>query len=268
MAEFVGGFATSHTLMASAGVEAQAERVTSGMVEIGRRLRALDPDVVILVSNDHMFTFDLELQAPFIIGVDDSHTPYGDMDIPRVAHRGHRAFAQEFVSYAATRGYDLATAQQLQLDHGMAVPLMFIDPDRTLNTVPLYLNLMMQSAPTFDRCLQLAGVLRDFVIRECTRAERIVVVAAGGLSHWVGLEKVAVNEAWDRRFLADLCAGELSEWTRKSETEVEAEAGNGGLEIIHWLFMATALAARSAELLYYEPMVEWMTGMGGIEAFA
>jgi hypothetical protein len=29
------------------------------MVEIGRRVRALDPDLVLHVSNDHLFTFDL-----------------------------------------------------------------------------------------------------------------------------------------------------------------------------------------------------------------
>lgn len=267
MAEFVGGFATSHTLMASAGVEEKAGRVTDGLVEIGRRLRALEPEVVLLVSNDHLFTFNLQLQAPFIVGVDDSHAPYGDMDIPRTPHRGHRAFAEEFIAFAATQGFDLAAAQGLRLDHGMAVPLMFIDPDRELHIVPLYLNLMMRPMPSFARCLELSGVLRGFVQDHCNSARRVVVVGAGGLSHWVGLEKVAVNEAWDRQFLADLCAGDLSRWLQKTESEVEAEAGNGGLEIIHWLFMATATGAHSAEIIYYEPMIEWMTGMGGIQVF-
>jgi len=268
MAEFAGGFATSHTLMASAGVEEQATRVTDGMVEIGRRVRALQPDVVVLVSNDHLFTFDLDLQAPFIVGVDDRHTPYGDMEIPRIPHYGHRAFAEEFVSHAARSGFNVATAQGLQLDHGMAIPMMFIDPDRKLNIVPLYLNLMMQPMPTFARCLELAGILRDFVHSTCQNAQRVVVVGAGGLSHWVGLEKIDVHEAWDRQFLADLSRGNLSKWLEKPEKEVEDEAGNGGLEIIHWLFMTTAIGARSAEVIYYEPMPAWMTGMGGIQAFS
>jgi hypothetical protein len=73
--------------------------------------------------------------------------------------------------------------------------------------------------------------------------------------------------AWDRRFLDDLCRGTWSNWTGLSERDGAAEAGNGGLEIIHWLFMATAVQAASAEVVYYEPLVQWMTGMGGIEAF-
>ena len=267
MAELVGGFATSHTLMSSEGVEAQAARVTDGMVEIGRRVRALNPDLVLLVSNDHLFTFNLGLQAPFVLGVDDWHTPYGEMDIPCEPHRGHRAFANEFAGFAAGQGFDIAQAQGLQLDHGMAIPLMFIDPDRRLPVVPLYLNIMMQPMPSFTRSLALARVLRNFVTDACASVERVVVVGAGGLSHWVGLEKVDVHEAWDRKFLDDLCQGTWSDWAALTESEVAEEAGNGGLEIIHWLFMATALQASSAEVIYYEPLVEWMTGMGGVEAF-
>ena len=149
----------------------------------------------------------------------------------------------------------------------MAIPLMFIDPERQLPVVPLYLNIMMQPMPTFARSLALAKVLRNFVHDSCTSAGRVVVVGAGGLSHWVGLEKVDVHEAWDRRFLDDLCRGNWAKWAGLTESEVAEEAGNGGLEIIHWLFMATALQASSAEVIYYQPLIEWMTGMGGVEAF-
>ena len=231
MAEFVGGFATSHTLMASTGVEPQAARVVNGMVEIGQRVRALEPDLVVLVSNDHLFTFDLGLQAPFIIGVDDWHTPYGEMDIPREPHRGHRAFAEEFAGFAAAEGFDIAQGQGLQLDHGMAIPLMFIDPGRQLPIVPLYLNIMMQPMPNFARSLALANVLRNFVLNACRSVERVVVVGTGGLSHWVGLEKVDVHEAWDRKFLDDLSQGNWSHWAGLTESEVATEAGNGGLTV-------------------------------------
>jgi aromatic ring-opening dioxygenase catalytic subunit (LigB family) len=85
--------------------------------------------------------------------VDDWHTPYGEMDVPREPHRGHGAFASEFASFAAGQGFDIAQAQGLQLDHGMAIPLMFIDPDRQLPIVPLYLNIMMQPMLSFARSL-------------------------------------------------------------------------------------------------------------------
>ena len=67
MGRIVGAFATSHVLMSPEGIEAQAERVFAGMKEIGRRLRAARPDVVVVITSDHLNNFKLDLQAPFIV---------------------------------------------------------------------------------------------------------------------------------------------------------------------------------------------------------
>ena len=266
MAEIVGGFASSHILMSSQGVEDRAAQIIDGMTEIGRRIRACNPDLILIVTNDHMFNFNLNIQAPFVIGTADSYTPFGDLDVPREARPGHRAFAEEFLRFAADAGFDVARAEDIRPDHGVSVPLLFADPERAIPVVPLYLNLLMNPMPTAARCWKLAEVLRRFVAEACTSAQRVVVLGAGGLSHWVGHEQIAVNEAWDREFLADMSAGRFAPWVSKTQSEIEREAGNGGLEIIHWLFMAAATGATGAEVVFYEPMVEWMTGMAGIAA--
>jgi aromatic ring-opening dioxygenase catalytic subunit (LigB family) len=266
MAEIVGGFATSHILMSSAGVEDRAGRVTDGMVAFGRRVRALDPDLIVVVTNDHMFNLNLSIQAPFVIGAADSYTPFGDLDVPREPRPGNRAFADQFIRYAAKAGYDLAKVEELRPDHGVGVPLLFVDPERSIPFVPLYLNLLMDPMPSAARCWGLGQALNRFVAEACTTAERIVVLGAGGLSHWVGHETTRVNEAWDRAFLDDMVDGRFAHWVGKSGGQIEGEAGNGGLEIIHWLFMAAASGARGSEVIYYEPMLEWMTGMGGLAA--
>ena len=266
MAEIVGGFATSHILMSSQGVEDRAARVVDGMVEIGRRVRACEPDLIVVITNDHMFNLNLSLQAPFVIGTADSYTPFGDLDVPREPRPGHRAFAEEFIGYAAEAGFDLARAEEIRPDHGVSLPLLFADPKRAIPVVPLYLNLLMNPMPSAARCWRLGQTLRRFVRERCASAQRVVVLGAGGLSHWVGHETVDVNEAWDRAFLADMSAGRFAEWVGKSRADIEQAAGNGGLEIIHWLFMAAAADARGAEVIFYEPMTEWMTGMGGLAA--
>jgi 2'-aminobiphenyl-2,3-diol 1,2-dioxygenase, large subunit len=266
MAEIVGGFASSHILMSSKGVEERAGRVTDGMAEIGRQLRAADPDLILIVTNDHMFNLNLNVQAPFVIGSADSYTPFGDLDVPREPRAGNRAFAHEFMRYASDNGFDIAKAEDLRPDHGVSVPMLFADPARRIPMVPLYLNLLMDPMPSAARCWALGQTLRNFISKGCTTAKRVVVLGAGGLSHWVGHERVDVNEAWDRAFLEDMSAGRFDRWASKSKDEIEREAGNGGLEIIHWLFMAAATGARGADVVYYEPMVEWMTGMGGLAA--
>ncbi len=265
MAEVVGGFATSHILMSSSGVEDKAGRVTKGMAEIGRRIQALSPDVIMVVTNDHLFNFGLDLQVPFAIGTADAYTPLGDLEVPQIERPGHRPFAEEFLSYAAEAGFDLARAESLRPDHGVSVPMLFADPSNTVPLVPLYLNLMMDPMPSPKRCWTLGETFADFVERRCSTVDRVVVLAAGGLSHWVGYEP-KVNEAWDRQFLADLEAGQFLGWAGRSKDEILEAAGNGGLEVIHWLFMAAAVRAQKSETIYYEAIPEWMTGMGGIEA--
>lgn len=266
MAEIVGGFASSHILMGSNGVEDRAGRVTDGMTEIGRRIRACNPDLIVVVTNDHMFNLNLNIQAPFVIGAADSYTPFGDLDVPREPRPGNRAFANEFVGYASDAGFDVAKVENLRPDHGVSLPMLFADPERKIPFVPLYLNLLMTPMPTAARCWRLGEAFGSFVRSECKSANRIIVLAAGGLSHWVGHEKTAVNEDWDRAFLEDMSAGRFARWAEKSQHDIESVAGNGGLEVIHWLFMAAATGAKGFEVVYYEPMIEWMTGMGGVAA--
>ncbi|AWW74413.1 protocatechuate 3,4-dioxygenase [Erythrobacter sp. KY5] len=266
MAEIVGGFASSHILMSSNGVEDQANRVVEGMVEIGKRIRSLKPDVILVATNDHMFNESLAMQAPFSIGVADTYTPFGDLGVPQVPRPGHRAFAEELLGHTAGNGFDLAKIEKLNPDHGVSVPMLFADPDNTIPLVPLYLNLIMKPTPTPRRCWDLAREVNRFVTESCTTVERVVVLGAGGLSHWVGERHVGVNEGWDRTLLADFEEGRFEKYVNLTPAEIELASGNGGLEIIHWLFMAGAVGAERSEVLYYEPMVEWMTGMGGIAA--
>jgi hypothetical protein len=92
----------------------------------------------------------------------------------------------------------------------------------------------------------------------------VVLVGAGGLSHWVGLPQMGqINERFDRWLLDLFAQGRADEALRLSETEVEA-AGNGAHEIRSWLTVAGALGPRPAEILAYEPIQAWSTGMGAI----
>jgi len=269
MGRLVAVGATSHILMSPQGVEARAQRIVSGMREVGRRLLAKKPDVIVVVATDHMFNVNMSLQPPFCVGVADEYVPFGDMDIPREPRPGHRAFAEAFVAHAAARGFDLAKAEELRPDHGVALPLMFIDPARTVPIVPLLVNINMDPAPAPARCHALGGVLRETVDRHRPADERIAVLATGGLSHWLNVARHGeVAEAFDRNVLASFERGQPEGLTRLSAAQVVEQGGNGGLEIVNWLLAAGAAPAWRGETVYYEPMPEWFTGMGGMELHA
>lgn len=74
--------------------------------------------------------------------------------------------------------------------------------------------------------------------------------------------KPLVNEQWDRDFLQALVRGD-ADWVRSlSYEEVEHAAGHGGHEILNWVALMGAMDADPARLLAYEPVTEWICGMG------
>nr|ADC31796.1 CarBb [Sphingomonas sp. XLDN2-5] len=264
MAEIVGVFATSHVLFGSPDGDAQALRVVEGMNEIGRRVRLLRPDLLIVIGSDHLFNITTRLQPPFAVGVSDTFTPLGDMDIEQRPFAGNRAFAESLCARAADR-FDLAQGEELRPDHGVMVPLMFIDPDGRIPVVPIYVNANMTPPPTAARAAQLGDIVAEAVGLDLPSHLRVVVVATGGLSHWINIPGHGeVNAEFDRRVIAAFQSGDMR-WLRAIDTETLLKnAGNGGLEIVNWVMAAATLPGRRAEKIYYEPMPQWMTGMGGI----
>jgi hypothetical protein len=265
MGRIVGGFATSHVLFPPAGVEAQADRVIAGMLEIRRRVRALEPDVLVLAGSDHLNNFSLAMQVTLAVGVADEFTTLGDGGAPPVTFRGQRAFAEGFARFSGRRDFELVQLEEVRPDHGMAIPRLVIDPANELAIVPLYINANMPVPPSPGRCYRLGGVLKDYVETERPAEERVVVVGTGGLSHWLCLpEQGRVAEAFDEDFIARIAAGRAAELAALTSDEILDASGNGGLELTAWLFMAGAVPQGRGERLYYEAIPEWISGMGGV----
>ncbi|MEJ0065221.1 MAG: hypothetical protein WDM85_07040 [Caulobacteraceae bacterium] len=265
MGDIVGGFATSHVLFPPTGVEAQAGRVLDGMLAMRARIHALEPDLVVLAGSDHLNNFSLGMQVTLAVGVADSFTTLGDGGAPAVTFQGHRSFAEGFARYANSHDFDLVQAEELRPDHGMAIPRLVIDPDNVLPIVPLYINCNMPVPPSPGRCHRLGGVLKAYVETARPAGERVVVVGAGGLSHWLCLpEQGKVAAEFDLDFIQRMIDGRADELAALSAEHIEAVAGNGGLELTAWLFMAGATPKARGEKLFYEPIPEWISGMGGV----
>ena len=148
MGKIVAGFGASHILFPPNGVEDQAERVFQGLMEIGRRVRALKPDVLVLAGSDHLNTFNLAMQVGLAVGVADTFTTLGDMGLPPTTFPGCRDFAEAFTRFAARRDFELVQIEEVRPDHGMSVPKLFIDPKNEIPTVPVYINAIMPVPPT------------------------------------------------------------------------------------------------------------------------
>jgi 2'-aminobiphenyl-2,3-diol 1,2-dioxygenase large subunit len=94
---------------------------------------------------------------------------------------------------------------------------------------------------------------------------RVAVIGTGGLSHWLFVPRMGeVASDFDRMVLAELAAGRAEKLARLSAAEIVEKSGNGGLEIVAWLMAAATVPGRNGEAVFYEPMPEWLTGMGGL----
>ena len=266
MAELVGAFATSHVLFGSPEGDEQAVRVVEGMNEIGRRIRRLQPDLLLVIGSDHLFNINTRLQPPFAVGMSDVFEPLGDMDVDTTPVKGDRAFATALCRRAADR-FDLAQLEELRPDHGLMIPLMFVDQDRRFPVVPVLVNTSMTPSPTARRCAALADVLAEAIREDLPAGHRVVALGTGGLSHWINTARHGeVDGDFDEGVIGQLAAGNLDPLLGLSSEALEEAAGNGGLEIVNWVIVAALAAARGwrGERIYYEPMPQWMTGMGGM----
>jgi protocatechuate 4,5-dioxygenase beta chain/2'-aminobiphenyl-2,3-diol 1,2-dioxygenase large subunit len=264
MGQIVGAFATSHTLGSPEAVEAQSERVFQGMKAIGAAVRAARPDVLLLITSDHLNNFSVAEPELFAVGVDAEMTPYGDMGLPQEPFPGAPAFAEALAVFAAKDGIDISRKQGVRPDHGVAIPIGIADPDHVIPTALLYLNTVFEPAPEPRQSWALGRMLARFIAQRPAQ-ERVVLMAAGGLSHWVGKpEEGRVNADWDRAFLDRFNAGDGEGLADLTNAEILAAAGNGGLEVNAWIALAGAAPGAAGRTVYYEPIPAWATGMGGV----
>lgn len=266
MGSIVGAFATSHVLLDRNGCEEAADRVFAGMREILARIDKLDPDGVIIIGNDHFVNFDLAHEIPFGVPMQDEYLPAGDSGLPVKPFRGWPEFSGGLVDYTNSHGFDLAILREYRPCHGITVPSYFSAPHMSRPIVPVVTNTMMSPPLSPQRCFKLGETIADYVEQVRPGHERIVIVATGGLSHWVGVEgEGRVNADFDAEVFALFAEGRSPELAGLSVDEIVAKAGNGGLELINWIALAGATRGRPGSKVYYEPMPQWMTGMAGLE---
>ena len=136
-----------------------------------------------------------------------------------------------------------------------------LDPSLQMPLVPIVQNCAVEPLMPVWRWYAFGQELGN-AIRSFDGLERVAVVGAGGLSHWIGSPRVGdIAEDFDRWFLDRLERGKLDDVLDLTDDEIEL-AGNGAHEIRSWLAVAGAVAPATGRTLAYEPVYPWITGMG------
>lgn len=197
------------------------------------------PDAIVLVYNDHGNAFSLELIPTFTIGLAASFPiadeGWGPRPVPDVP--GHPHLAAHIAQSVIQQDFDLTIANELQVDHGLTVPLslMFGQPDAwPCPVIPVAINVVQYPVPSGRRCLELGKAIRR-AVESFDEDLNVHVWGTGGMSHQLqGPRAGLINAEWDNVFL-DRIIADPEALAEVPHIEYVREAGSEGIELVMWL---------------------------------
>lgn len=269
MAEIVAAMLTSHAPLITGRPEVSRPELRDSLYasfhELRRRLEAARPDLLVMFVNDHLQNFAYDNVPAFCVGLADAYPApsqggAGLMRIPPRKLPGAPAWARELLEAGLEAGIDFAYSYEIESWDEISVPLHFLMPEGSVPLVPVYTNCGAPPLPSPRRCHAVGAFVGAFV-RSRGAAERVALVATGGVSHWVGTPETGrINAEFDHRVLDHVARGDVEPLLRLTWEEIERDGGNGGQEIRNWLALLGAVPGWKGEVLAYAPVAEWITG--------
>jgi hypothetical protein len=270
MAEIVAAALTAHAPLITGRPEVsrpeQRERLYAGFHELGRRLAAARPDLLVMFVNDHLQNFAYNNLPAFCVGLAETYEApsAGGAALMRLTPRrlrGRPDWAMALLEAGLEAGIDFAYSYDIESWDEMSVPLSFLLPGGEVPVVTVYTNCAAPPLPAPRRCREVGAFVGDFIRARRPGAERVALIATGGLSHWVGTPQTGrINPDWDHWVLDQVTRGDVEPLARLTWDEIERDGGNGGQEIRNWIGLLGALPGATGEVLAYEPVAEWITG--------
>jgi aromatic ring-opening dioxygenase catalytic subunit (LigB family) len=249
------------TAWPEAAPPAQKERVYGAFDELRARLDASGAESVIVLTSEHWANFFLDHMGAFCVGRAETYAgpiePW--LKIDRREIKGDPALAAEIVETAYDRGIEPSFAYELQFDHGTMVPLSLIMPRMDRAVVPVLFNTLAKPQPSARRCLELGRLIGEIAKKS---PRRIGLIATGGLSHDPGERNHGIIDSdFDQRFLSAMAEGNAETLAGYSRADFAA-AGAGAFELLSWVALTGALGGRKGEVVAYEAVQPWATGVG------
>jgi 2,3-dihydroxyphenylpropionate 1,2-dioxygenase len=250
------------------GITGRAERAdpearAQFYAAFGRMREALEatrPDALMIVAAEHFANFFMNNMPAYAIGMAESYDgPIEDPDwlaIPPRIVRGDPDLSQRLIS-GVMETSDVAYAEEWRFDHGIMVPLHFLDPDNRFTVIPANINCQGPPLTPLNRARAFGEAIRRAAD---ALPERIALICTGGISHWPCTpDSGTINEAWDRDFLDRWTRNDRAAMTAYSDEKTYAEAGQGGFEIRTFIACAAA-AGGKGEIWHYRPIPIFAVG--------
>jgi 2,3-dihydroxyphenylpropionate 1,2-dioxygenase len=167
-----------------------AEDVTGTGADFARaahRARALVKkhavDALVIFGPDHFRNFFYDVMPAFCIGF-ETVEGFGDYGTPKGPLPVAKTLGRQIYQSVVEAGFDPAYSLKMGVDHGISQPYAVLDADRTTPIVPVMINASGAPRPSLRRCFEFGKAVGN-AVRNAPGAERVLIVASGGLSHWI-----------------------------------------------------------------------------------
>jgi hypothetical protein len=267
MAEIVMAYSAAHAPMMTAdpgsAPREQADSFFGALEKVRDVAREKDVQAIVMMTGEHFTNFFLDGLPQIAVGLDDEHLgpPEVWLQVPKKMVPSNPGLAAHITARLIEQGQQPALSYGMKIDHGFMTVYYWLDNSMELPMVPIVLNCTTPPLMTMKQFYDF-GVALGNAIRSYDGLERVALVAGGGLSHFVGEPRVGdIDEEFDHWFLDRLATGDLSEILDMPNDEL-AEAGNGTGEVRAWVALAAAMGGGPGQVLSYQPVYEWINGMG------
>ncbi len=251
MARIVGGVTTSHIPAIGNAMTNKLEqtpywkRFFDGYEPVKDWLAEVDPDIAIVVYNDHGLNFFLDKMPTMALGCADRYENADEgWGLQTLASfNGNAAFSWHLAESLIEQEFDLTTCQEMYVDHGFIVPMALMWrhlPEWPVQGIPLAINTIQHPIPSARRLYKLGRALRK-AIDSYQEDLKVVIFGTGGMSHQLQGERAGIIDVdFDLKCMESVISN--PEWMADlSATEIIEQAGTEGVEVIMWMVMRGAL---------------------------
>jgi protocatechuate 4,5-dioxygenase beta chain len=256
MAKITASVYTSHVPAIGAAMDLQKDNepywqpLFKGYEKSKQWMKGNQPDVIILVFNDHATAFDLSMIPTFAIGCAESYQPadegWGPRPVPVV--QGHAALSAHIAQSVIQQDFDLTIINKMDVDHGLTVPLslMFGEKDPVKDTwpcpvIPFAVNVVQYPVPSGQRCLNLGKAIRK-AVESFDQDLNVQIWGTGGMSHQLqGPRAGLINLDFDKAFIERM-VNDPEDLAKMPHIDYVREAGSEGIELVMWLIARGAMA--------------------------
>lgn len=231
----------------------QLDASIAAMRELGKILDETRPDVLVFLGSDHLETFSQTCVPTFaLVAGAVAEAEFAGRHYKRPIHTD---LANYLLEGLVRSEFDVAYSEDALLGHTFAVPFEYLLEDRDIPVIPFHTNVYMPPLPSTHRCAALGKRVVELLE---PRAERVAILASGGMSHYPGTSKYPDPDYdFDWWLIGELEKGNTDALLGLTVEQLD-ETGN--TELLSWCTLFGAIGPQPGELLQYTPT--WHHGHG------